>query len=793
METAEKSLLLGSRQQKQSKNGFTVKNLLLVVVTLIIIITIGIIVYFTLFHETHSKTKTKFERYEYVFNRTYINASFNNTKIAISLATPIPKHENEKFPVIFEYNPYRKDGWTWFRDWEVYDYFAKYGFIVCRADARGTGSSDGIRISHEYSENELIDAEYIIEWLATNYSYSNGNIGIWGKSWSAFNALILSMRQTQYLKSLFVFHGSDDLYYNDIHYINGILHIDEYIIEVDHDTTLPQSNYDGTPWIIDQKYIQERFDQPPWIIKYFTMQNDSSFWRNNSVGFHIDKLVDSNVSFYLWSGLLDQYRDYSWNLYSQIKNVSNETDIKIVISPYDHDYSSTASMRPRVEWKYEAVRWFNTFLRNDNDIYYEYNNRERQDDNNILDEDNVIVYVRDYYPPLINQTESPGEWRTYNTLPNVTDFKLYLTAQHELINNLEIGSDQIVHHLWYRSVIGTEVPIWWAGRTGNMFDLDQYSLVYDSVILAETLEIIGKVFISLNVSTTAPLANWVVRLEDFNPMNNESVLITGSNFNGAQRESRTNPSYIPINESFIIEFTLFLTTWRFPIGHQIRIAITNSMYSMLWPSKYKMTTSLFVNDIHTFIVLPVSYISSGMNEENVYGKPMFLNDEIQVQYPPNACEYDNYYGTGDGVIANVTFDSNNDTMYAQTINNGFYCDYNNKHNQCKFWEYIFDANENKPEINTLTSFVRSYYMFNQSMPDIVIDGFYPLCDVDVDTVPSFPETPFDAVNNSIDLWTRMEIISDFNNFYIFVNRTIYQNGLFIQTKIFNQTIPRSFQ
>ncbi len=64
----------------------------------------------------------------------------------------------------------------------------------------------------------------------------------------------------------------------------------------------------------------------------------------------------------------------------------------------------------------------------------------------------MTIHVRHYASP--NATDIPGEWRTYNTLPNVTDFKLYLTAQHELIS--EIGSDQIVHRLWYRSVIGTE-------------------------------------------------------------------------------------------------------------------------------------------------------------------------------------------------------------------------------------------------------------------------------------------------------------------------------------------------
>ena len=106
------------------------------------------------------------------------SSSDNDTLISISMVRPISTNSSQRFPVLFEYMPYRKDdSLCYSKDFEEFDYFGKRGFIVVRADIRGTGSSYGQLPDREYSNIEMNDAKYIIKWLATNNTIkSNGNI-----------------------------------------------------------------------------------------------------------------------------------------------------------------------------------------------------------------------------------------------------------------------------------------------------------------------------------------------------------------------------------------------------------------------------------------------------------------------------------------------------------------------------------------------------------------------------------------------------------------------------------------
>ncbi|HEX7400438.1 MAG TPA: CocE/NonD family hydrolase, partial [Candidatus Limnocylindrales bacterium] len=46
------------------------------------------------------------------------------------------------FPALLESIPYRKDDWTLTRDWPLHGAFAAAGYVSCRLDVRGTGSSE---------------------------------------------------------------------------------------------------------------------------------------------------------------------------------------------------------------------------------------------------------------------------------------------------------------------------------------------------------------------------------------------------------------------------------------------------------------------------------------------------------------------------------------------------------------------------------------------------------------------------------------------------------------------------
>jgi hypothetical protein len=146
--------------------------------------------------------------------------------LAVSYWMPRAKKGGEKFPVFFEMNGYRKDDLSYLSwDYPVGAYFARHGYVVAKVDLRGTGDSTGNLPEAEYSEQELSDCVKVIDQLSKK-TWSNGKVGMYGLSWGAFNSLMTARRKPPALKAILIAHASDDLYYQDVHFIDGVMHTD---------------------------------------------------------------------------------------------------------------------------------------------------------------------------------------------------------------------------------------------------------------------------------------------------------------------------------------------------------------------------------------------------------------------------------------------------------------------------------------------------------------------------------------------------------------------------------------
>ena len=99
----------------------------------------------------------------------------DGVRLAVNLYMPEGAKANDKFPVILEYLPYRKDDWSLARDWNMHSYFVRRGYITARVDIRGTGASEGNPPDREYSEQEQQDGLEVIDWLSRQ-AWSNGNV-----------------------------------------------------------------------------------------------------------------------------------------------------------------------------------------------------------------------------------------------------------------------------------------------------------------------------------------------------------------------------------------------------------------------------------------------------------------------------------------------------------------------------------------------------------------------------------------------------------------------------------------
>jgi len=503
----------------------------------------------------------------------------DGVRLAVDLYRPTGASADTKFPVLLEYLPYRKTEARG-RNWPLYSYFVQRGYVVARVDIRGTGNSEGTLVPYEYSDIELDDGEDVIAWLARQ-PWSTGAVGMFGISWGGFNAIQLAGRKPPALRAFIAVHATDDLYQEDVHYMDGIMHLDSWEMSQDLDNARP-----GAPgYVMDEAYFRDRFDTPPWMLTWKREQRDGPFWDRASWR---DRQQQITVPGFYIGGWYDGYRDV-------IPRVLEHAGgpVKAMIGPWSHAWPHEPYPKPGMEWRHEAVRWFDHWLKGA--------------DTGILREPRFAVYVRDWHPPGPYLDTAPGHWRWEDGWPiaRIEQRPLSLRNDHTLG---AADTTRATHRLRYTPGIGIEAggPVmWWGDVAHDQRPTDAFSLVYDSAPLTADLEILGLPRALLRVSADAPRANWFARISDVAP-DGTVTQVAGAGFNGNHRRSARAPELLTPGEEFPLDIAMHFTSWVFPQGHRIRVAINNSQWPMLWPSPHPMTTTLAIGGPDgARVILPV--------------------------------------------------------------------------------------------------------------------------------------------------------------------------------------------
>jgi predicted acyl esterase len=498
-------------------------------------------------------------------------------QLAADLYMPVETNKKKKYPVLVEYLPYRKDEGRRNR-YGLYSYFVKKGYIVARVDIRGTGRSEGKLVDGEYSEQEQLDGEQVIDWLSKQ-KFCTGKIGMFGISWGGFNSLHMAMRKPPALKTIISLMSTDDIYEDDVHFMDGIMHIDAYEIGQDLTNILPPA----PDFKIDEDYFKNRFDTEPWLLKYKQQQTDGPLWNRASLN---EDYKQIDIPVFIIGGWYDGYRDF-------IPRMMQHADVpvKAMIGPWNHTWPNWAEPLPAIEWREMAVRWLDHWLKGV--------------ENGIMKEPALYYYQRDWHKPGSELDSIPGIWKQSNHWPETSDKKLFLQANHQL----DETTSTFQHHLDYKPTVGIEASgsvMWWGDLAPDQRGADIYSLTYDSNPMSEDLEIIGFPEITLATSATAPAANWIVRLSDVSP-DGQVTQITGSAFNGTHRYSSSSPVPLSADSIYQLKIELHTTSWTFKKGHKIRVAINNAQWPMFWPSPYPMTTTVLSNDkMKSYLSIPVA-------------------------------------------------------------------------------------------------------------------------------------------------------------------------------------------
>lgn len=487
----------------------------------------------------------------------------DGVQLAADLYMPAALSSTGPLPVLLEYLPYRKDEGRGNR-YPLFSYFVRKGYIVARVDIRGTGRSQGTLVDGEYSEQEQEDGEVVIDWLSKQ-SFSNGKIAMLGISWGGFNALHLAMRRPPALKTCISLMSTDDIYEDDVHFMDGMMHIDAYEIGQDLANALP-----GAPdYKIDEAYFRERFDTTPWLLKYKQQQNDGPFWDRASLNTDYSRIT---IPLFVIGGWYDGYRDF-------IPRIMKNTDIplKALLGPWNHTWPNWADPGPAIEWREMAVRWLDHWL--------------KDADTGILSEPDLYYYQRYWHPPGLDLSYIPGRWKQAETWPETRDTVFFLQEDHSLGTTPSVFE----HSLKYEPTVGVEASgsvMWWGDWAPDQKAADAFSLVYETQPLKDSLEILGFPAVTLQTKVNATDAHWFVRLSDVAP-DGQVTQVTGAGFNAKHLGSSVEPGALVPGRTYTIPVELHATSWTFQPGHRIRIAINNAQWPMIWPSPYPMAATVF--------------------------------------------------------------------------------------------------------------------------------------------------------------------------------------------------------
>jgi len=384
------------------------------------------------------------------------------------------------------------------------------------------------------------------------------------------------MRHPPELKAIIATAATEELFDDDIHYIDGMMHVDEFELNMDMAPGIT-----GAPdYTLDEKVLGPRFEATPWSLLYLKHQRDGEFWRAP-----VRSLEQITVPCFLIGGLADGYRDSIPRMLERVK-----APVRALIGPWNHSFPNDADFGPRIEWREDAVRWWDYWLKGKN--------------TGVLQDPRLVIYLRHYFPPDPNLENVPGEWRAEQTWPplGTSNSTLYLENSHGLS---EKTSPDAVHQLKYIPSIGVEAGFWWGELLADQRPVDAFSLVYDSAPLDHDVAIIGRPHALLRAAADAPLADWFARLSDVAP-DGSVTQITGAGLNGVQRESMTDPKPLVPGTFYPLDIEMHLTTWVFPKSHRIRVSVSNALWPMVLSTPYRMTTSLQLGGLDgSRLVLPV--------------------------------------------------------------------------------------------------------------------------------------------------------------------------------------------
>ena len=511
------------------------------------------------------KVVTDFPR-EVFEEETWMTLS-NGYQIALRIWRPADADE-DPVPAIFEYLPYRKRELTADRDVPMHTWFAGHGFASVRADIRGSGESDGV-LEDEYLQSELDDGVEILRWIGEQ-AWCTGKIGMIGISWGGFNGLQLAAMQPPELAGVITICSTDDRYADDVHHMGGCLLGDNLSwasTMFDQNTHPPDPALVGDRW--RDMWLERLRGSGLWLAKWLRHQRRDDYWKHGSV---CEDYSAIKCPVFAVSGWADGYCNAVFRMLKEL-----HVPTKGLVGPWAHKYPHLGEPRPAIGFLQECQRFFDYALNGN--------------DNGIMDEPALRVYMQDSVPPSARYDYRPGRWIEEPTWPspNIVTTPLRLTYGLGLVPEAAApGEDHGRLSIQSPLFVGLYAGKWCSYNAPpdlphDQRDEDGGALVFDTERLDEPLEICGEPRVTLELESDKPVAMVAVRLIDV-AADDSATRVSYGLLNLTHRDSHEHPEPLEPGEKYTVTVKLKHIAQRFPAGHSIRLSISTVYWPIAWPS-----------------------------------------------------------------------------------------------------------------------------------------------------------------------------------------------------------------
>jgi predicted acyl esterase len=510
----------------------------------------------------------------------------DGTRLGVRLWIP-ESADHTPVPVVWEYIPYRKRDLERHRDDGWAQSFAPYGFAFARVDIRGSGDSEGVLLG-EYLKQEQDDGLEVIAWLARQ-PWSSGAVGMRGISWGGFNSLQMAALAPPALKAIIPQCATDNRYTDDAHYVGGALTLDDFDWGAEFKNVLvgpPDPAISGERW--REMWLERLKATPPVVTEWLSHQRYDDFWQHGSVAVDYAAI---KCPVYAVGGQIDSYRDFIPRLLANLK-----VPRKGLMGPWGHKYPQIADPGPGLDWVKEEVRWWSQWLKGAN--------------TGIMDEPMLSLYLEDQTASEVWPADTPGRWVMEPSWPSPRILQATYAMNSGAMNRGSLDTapgPETVLECRSHETIGLTKREWFPWNMNIDLPPDQSpddrrSLVFDTAPLTADVEVVGNPRATIRVVSDQPVAKLVVRLNEVTP-EGKSWNVSYGVLNLTHRDGHEHPFPLEPGKSYDIDVPCYFTAHRFKQGNRIRVAVTESIWPLVWPSPKPVVLKITTGASH--FMLPV--------------------------------------------------------------------------------------------------------------------------------------------------------------------------------------------